>query len=761
MTTQAIGKSLGRAQLAFVASIVLVFVLLRLAVSGALPALAAGLLLPLSVTAMIAAAFASVRTQGSRPLLRRHGFWLVTAATWLLLPRLGSFGLTDPWETHYAEVAREMIARHDFISPWWAHDGLFTSKPVLIFWMEAISMLALGAEVGPDRVLAGGEHLAHPEWAVRLPAFAFAVLGAYFLYKGVARTCGRRGGLLSGLALLASPGYALVAHQAITDMPLVGAMSAAMGLLLVALSAKDDETLTAAPLGFGVTAHAGRALALIFASLLLPQLVYLLTRQLVTDGGGVHFVRDHFMLGSPVNCTLPGQPACTRGAIAHPMLSPTVNALMWVPLLAFVMMQLWNETKVTRLAAHAAFIFAALATMAKGPAGIAIPIGALVAYAVATRAFARSARLPWFTGAAILCALTLPWYLAVYARHGKPFIDELVFRHMLGRTLEHLHDTNDGEDTGMRYYVWQLGYALFPWSGLALAGFLGALRGGAGARARTKVFLSLWALVSFGLVSAMHTRFHHYMLPAVPPLAALAGLFVDEILPRHKLETVRDGSPGRARIFAPKVMALLGALFVTALIAKDFVSDTGGRDVSGQAHLMQLFTYRYDRAWPEGLHFGPVFVALAALSCACFVGLCLARARRVAAVGLFGVALSFAAFAVDVYLPASAPHWGQRPLLDAFYTHRGATGPELVAYQMNWKGENFYTGNRVAIFVSSGAPMKTYIEKRRARGEGDLYFVTEHDRIGSLKSELGPVQTFEELTDKATDRQFCLVRARL
>ncbi len=30
----------------------------------------------------------------------------------------------------------------------------------------------------------------------------------------------------------------------------------------------------------------------------------------------------------------------------------------------------------------------------------------------------------------------------------------------------------------------------------------------------------------------------------------------------------------------------------------------------------------------------------------------------------------------------------------------------LVAYQLNWKGENFYTGNNVAIFISSGAPLR-------------------------------------------------------
>ena len=36
---------------------------------------------------------------------------------------------------------------------------------------------------------------AHPEWAIRMPAFVLAVVGAYVLYNGVSRTCSRRAGL--------------------------------------------------------------------------------------------------------------------------------------------------------------------------------------------------------------------------------------------------------------------------------------------------------------------------------------------------------------------------------------------------------------------------------------------------------------------------------------------------------------------------------------------------------------------------------------
>ena len=84
--------------------------------------------------------------------------------------------LWDPWETHYGEVSREMLARDDWISLWWAQDGWFWSKPVLDMWMQAIAMATLGVHYQPDKMLIGDgtKPVMHPEWAVRAPVVLLA-----------------------------------------------------------------------------------------------------------------------------------------------------------------------------------------------------------------------------------------------------------------------------------------------------------------------------------------------------------------------------------------------------------------------------------------------------------------------------------------------------------------------------------------------------------------------------------------------------------
>lgn len=804
-----------------------------------------------------------------RPLFRREGFWVVAVGALLYFPILGRFSLWDPWETHYGEVAREILARDDWISLWWAQDGWFWSKPILNFWIQALSMGSLGTDFHAEGLLqgAGGIGTGHPEWVLRTPNVLLTILAMYLLYKGVAKVFGRRAGLLGGIVLATTPDWFFLAHQTMTDMPFVAAMTAAMGLLLFGLNTEEDARVRVYEVSaFGTTFRLSLWHAVFGAVLVcaIPQILYLMSRnlELVVFGDGpkgVHPHLDTFQGGSPGNCGLPGNDVM-GGCITHvpaaiprsvgkngntivrflTSFEPMLQGIVWSAVLGGALWLNWGERRARRLVYVAAWLFAAIATMAKGPAGFGLPIICACAYVATKKRWSELLRFEMLTGLLVIACVALPWYVAMYVRHGSPFTDRLIFHDMFNRAFSHVHDTNEGDDTGIRYYVWQLGYALFPWTGLAPLALLWSFRRSDSAVSRkaavgdASVMLVMWFVFAFALFTFMGTKFHHYIFPAVPPAAMLVGIVLDDLLGRGPIASPRrlplylaglgassalavygftrfwpgavDGEKGDAasvplgvacalaglglaaavltmfrakdvgtveaetdtpenvarkrhegRMFA--AAALLAGL-VILLVGRDLVVKPEGSDQPGAIRLLQLFTYNYRRPWPDTLDFSAVltgFTAAAALVCFALAF----RALRRHMVALFcALAIVWAAWGLDVYMMKLSPHWGQHELMEAYYKDRKGPEEVLVAYQMNWKGENIYTGNHVPAFVSSGSPFQTWLGEQRKKGAKVMYFVTEHSRTGGLRSEVGG-KSYKEITDKALCNKFVVVRAEL
>lgn len=122
--------------------------------------------------------------------------------------------------------------------------------------------------------------------------------------------------------------------------------------------------------------------------------------------------------------------------------------------------------------------------------------------------------------------------------------------------------------------------------------------------------------------------------------------------------------------------------------------------------------------------------------------------------------LVWAVWGLDVYMAKTAQHWGQHEVIQAYYANRDNADQPLAAYQMNWKGENYYTGNRVPAFVSSGERFKQWIREQRDQGVRTFFFSTEHGRVAALKGELGNPSGLETLTDRRLNNKFTLVRVR-
>jgi 4-amino-4-deoxy-L-arabinose transferase-like glycosyltransferase len=703
-------------------------------------------------------------TGNPRPLLRRHGFWLVVITSLLYLPMLGSHSLSDPWETHYGEVAREILARNDWISLWWAQDGWFWSKPILDFWIQALAMSLFGVRFASGQMLsavAEGKS-PWPEWAVRLPIFLFTLIAGYLLYKAVAKPFGRRAGLLGGVVLTTMSQWFFISHQTMTDMPFVAAMSATMALFLLGVHEDPDREAKVYEIDGGSFRLRLSAYHLVMGAVVLcalPQIVYLFSRHI-----DIHLspfsVRAHldaFSSGSPGNCGLPSNEMCRPAFPVIRGLQPWLQGLIWAQGISLLLYINWGERRLSRLCFLAAWFFAALSTMAKGPAGFLLPALCALAYVIVSKRWRDLLRMEILSGFLILFCVSLPWFVAMYARHGQPFTDRLIFHDMFKRAFTHVHDTNEGDDVSFRYYVWQLGYAVFPWTGLVPAGLVFWLRRREGDDRKTdaSVLLTMWFVFAFALFSYMPTKFHHYIFPALPPAAMLTGILLDDMLKQPK-STGEDAFRARFKSIVLGACAVSGALLVL-VVGRDFAAPPEG--LYGQIRLLHLFTYNYRRPWPSSLDFSTelrVFVAAASLLTLLLV---VARIRRFVVPALVGFACVFAAWGLDVYFVRTSPHWGQREIFVAYQrANKEAPGP-VMAYQMNWKGENFYMGNRVPAFVSSGKKFQDYVLEEKKKGVKTFYFVTEHGRTGTLSNELGSPRVFEKLTPPELNNKFLLVRA--
>src|SRR5437870_9798864 len=116
---------------------------------------------------------------------------------------------------------------------------------------------------------------------------------------------------------------------------------------------------------------------------------------------------------------------------------------------------------------------------------------------------------------------------------------------------------------------------MFPLIGLAPAALVRFLkRRDDDPKAQAQLFLVMWFALSFALFSLMLTKFHHYILPAVPAAAMLIGIYLDELLPARlfkplpdaeekKEERENEPEPARQRSIEKRVISIAGVVLGT------------------------------------------------------------------------------------------------------------------------------------------------------------------------------------------------------
>ncbi len=746
---------------------------------------------------------------------RQIGFVLLLLCVVVYLPFAGNYGMWDPWETHYGEVARQMAERNDWISLWWpgspSDRSEFWSKTVYTFWLIALSFKAFGLEwtSRADQIASSWR----AEWAARLPMLILSTLSILAIYEAVRRIVNRRAALLSSLVLLTASQWMLVTRQVMTDMPFVAPMTIALCLAAVAILSTEERLDEELPkrewkvgrfyLRWPQARSAKVLLWSIYFSVLVPLVLFCIQLKPFAFG--------------------------FAGFVIKPF-----GGVAMIPYFALLGLALWLCSRARsrrQIYLHLAYVLCGHASLAKGPAGLALPAMVLAIYLVlAGRWKDIWYKLELIPGAVLFVITAAPWYHAMLIRHGMGFYNEFFGDNYINRA-----GGRHGDRGTFEYYFQYVGYGMFPWSGVVVTAGLAALN-----RLRDKLvgkgaligFAVIWFLVDFGTVTLVNTKFHHYLLPALPALAILTGVYLDELL----------ASPKKADVF----LLLLIAAPLTFLAGRDLAAfpprigwmfnyDYVNMPGTGRPWpLVSAYGQRYEYGWwvmaytilataataalayfawrrsaelattdasaaPEPTDSAPrapasALLRLAGLALGLFVlslflfpetprgtaptipvwwyllptalvliflgaiALYLRRAalwpKGTTSLWIFtAVAFAWAAFVLDKYLIELSPHWSQKHVIAAYYQKRASSDEPLIAWNLYWRGENFYTRNEIfnnpdaserTVFMGdrNAEKLQAYLTKHPGKR---VFFIIERARLESLRSML-PAASRSSLT---------------
>lgn len=616
------------------------------------------------------------------------------AAVWVVLilgvlvfiPFLGSLTLWDPWETHYGEVAREMIVRDDYVYPHW-ESSYFFSKPAFPLWLMALGMLVVGAESG-----APGEPLgAWTEWGVRMPFAIIAIATMWAVYRIARQIGGRIAGITAAVVVGSSAQFIFIGKQAMVDMPFVGLLTIGLALFIAAVF--DDEEDRPANTKEKAFAAIGVALALF------PQLVLIGREQ---QGGAA------------------------MGALAG-------TALLGVAYVAGIALK--ASKRDCYLAGF--YVCVALSALSKGLGPLAVLGATGILYLLVTGDFRVLLRAKVWLGLPLFLLVASPWYVTMSLfkgrdGEGKTFTARFWLHDNFNRVGAGVH----GDRGGLGYYIEQLAYGMFPWVALIPHSVGWATRVGSRDvsenQKRALIFVVAWALGSYAFFTFNLTKFHHYIFPAVPAFAVLIGLWFDHV--------AKDPARHLSGWIAVPIVVIV------AVAARDIIEDP--------QNLVNLFTYKYDRDYPRELNprvFVATIVGAGALATLAFY---FTRQKGRAMLAFAAMAALFGAWISHHHFNMLAPHWGQGHIFETFYEEKKGDEP-IYAYQLNWRGETFYSRNKVLQVKESGANQRI---RQLVDRPGREFIVTEQSRYHTLKNVLSPDKREKtRILDRSSNKFYLIV----
>jgi len=730
------------------------------------------------------------------PWWQRPSVWALVAGAVIVViyfASMGAAGPWDPWETHYGEVARQMLVRHDPVDLYWQggnggpdgnYENTFWSKPALPFWLMALSMkiFGVGTSADPAEMVQGF----WPELAIRLPSMLAGMTTCVFLGWVLWRLVSPRAGVLAAIVLATMPQWAIVTRQALTDMFFVGPVVLAAGAWAMAWMQPDRELRRR---GSGwKSVPWDRAYVAFMVMLVLFVIVPLAV------------IHQHSF--DPVTWDRVGKSkkfaAGLRDIQSH-------MAIYWV-LLAVVLAVSARWKRRSQAWMGILYIAGGISLIGKGMIGPGLIGLVVLVHLIVSKRWRLLLVCGLPTGIVLFALAGFPWHHAMLLYRGEKFYNELI-------VVNNLQRFSTGEQKqaigGFAYYLETLGLGALPWAALTPL----ALWAGVQAFSQriigkspepesepdvepddepadkpdadsdpdepdpesesesepepepdpapsadaaeteavesddpptaTSRFMLLWLLAALFTLSFSATKYYHYLVPCLPPLAAVMGIWLDRVL------------AGKSRT-SPAANAI-GAVLAIAIVLGVL------RDLEAEpSWLAHLTTYLYTGMWTKG---GPD-PELAWWTCAPFiVGLLawlVSRYRVAVAAFVFSSVLT-TAWVIDDYVPAASENWSQRSMIQVYFDNK-TEHDRFVSWWFYYRGETFLTKKDLWVMKDHNPKklrefMQAYAEEHAGQG-ASIWVATVTPHIKRLKSQL-PLSLREGYEVMYESFHYTLVRIRI
>lgn len=628
-------------------------------------------------------------------------------------------GPWDPWETHYGEVARNIVRRRDPLDLWWkpgygpdgAEERYFWSKHALPFWCMALSLWVFGVGTSSDP----GEmvHGPWPEIALRLPSLLAGLATIAFVGFVVWRLVNWRAGILTALVLGTMPQFAIVTRQALTDMFFVGPVCLALGAWALAWLQPDRQLRTE-----------GRRIRVPFDRLYLAFLVAFIVGAVAPLAVLHHHVISEFTINRVIRFGRhagPGSPnVVTLDAIKLQLIP------YWVLVLVVLGFSLrWRRASQAWMGL--VYLAGGLALMGKGMIGPGV-IGVLILSHMLVSGRTRlllHCGLP--VGMLIFIVACVPWHHSMWLYRGERWARELLFENNLQRFATGEQDQAVGN---FGFYVRTLGMAAFPWVAVVPITLYDAWRRlrhrGDADRSDPESAVDvhrlalLWFVVTFATITYSTTKYFHYLLATLPPLAVMTGIWLDGLI------RPTSATPERRTDRSVVVACALSGLIVLGLVLREALHEP--------AWIAHLTTYLYTAMWREG---APVPTRLIWMSIPFGLGLLIWAARRTTpAVGaMVFSALLTTVYVIDDYLPAASESWSQRTAFRHYFDNRGPDDP-ILGWWFKYRGETYFAKGRIWVLTKPDrAKLSEFIDDNRGKSL-NLWFITTVGHAKRLRVQL-------------------------